>query len=294
MTRMAAFVILQTVLGYEQDELINRNLRSILHPHDVDYVMAHIANPDAEDIDFTARYLKKGYVCVGGTRFTTKVDVKRKVVASHRGDYVWISIKGRRQNMKILGVGRVFEMSDKSDRYGVCTLSARYRRLMRATLSSASPPSSADEFYAKFALNGTCTYVSANVRPMLGFASVDLMMKDMSDFLVAEEAVEIWEQSVQHLDDHTQLRVTHRMRTKCGEYRWLESVMWPFLNPISRAPEFLFGKSRTTVGPFTKTLELIPQIETAPVHQVLPLAHTVHAPRPLTSAFNMLRRAFEG
>lgn len=59
--------LLQTVLGYEQDELVNRNLRSILHPHDVDYVMAHLENADSEDIEFTARYLKKGYVWAGGS-----------------------------------------------------------------------------------------------------------------------------------------------------------------------------------------------------------------------------------
>ena len=49
------------MLGYEQTELLNRNLRTRLHPHDVQHVMAHIENPDAVNIEFVARYQKKKY-----------------------------------------------------------------------------------------------------------------------------------------------------------------------------------------------------------------------------------------
>jgi hypothetical protein len=37
--------------------------------------------------------------------------------------------------------------------------------------------------------------------------------------------------------------------------RWLETVLWPFLNPISGIPEFYFAKSRTATGPFRLATE---------------------------------------
>jgi hypothetical protein len=53
----------------------------------------------------------------------------------------------------------------------------------------------------------------------------------------------------------------------CMHCRWLETVLWPFLNPISGVPEFYFAKSRTATGPFrlaTEPVALAPAPAPAP------------------------------
>lgn len=78
---------------------------------------------------------------------------------------------------------------------------------------------SADEYYAKYALSGTCTYASANVRAVLGFSPEEVVMKDMTELLPAEEAGQIWGETMDSLDGQSQLRVCHRILTNSGEYR---------------------------------------------------------------------------
>jgi hypothetical protein len=44
-------------------------------------------------------------------------------------------------------------------------------------------------------------------------------MKETSQLMDAEECARVWDDQIPRLETRSQLRVTHRMRTKCGEFR---------------------------------------------------------------------------
>lgn len=50
-------------------------------------------------------------------------------------------------------------------------------------------------------------------------APADVIMKEMSQLMVPEECAFVWGEQIHRLETRSQLRVTHRMKTMCGEYR---------------------------------------------------------------------------
>jgi hypothetical protein len=112
----------QPILGFEQSELLGRNLRTLLHPHDSEFVMLHLDNPDAQNIEYCARYLKKKCVrCTGinarAPRLALPADPTVPICS---GEYLWMIVKGRREGTNgaggagqasyVLAVGRVLEL----------------------------------------------------------------------------------------------------------------------------------------------------------------------------------------
>eukprot|EP00124_Ichthyophonus_hoferi_P002671 Ihof_evm3s192 gene=Ihof_evmTU3s192 len=227
------------VLGYEPEELINHNLSSLLHAHDREYVMNIIAEK-ANHFDYVARYQKKNQ------------------------EYVWLAVKGRWETLKLhksfmVGVGR------------------RYESLMPPGEDLGN--TNYAEYLAKYTLNGRCTYIDMNVRAILGFTPEEYFRKPLTELFHHDELGQIWDSAKGFMDDATQFVVTHRLMTKGGRYRWVETTMWPFINPVSHKPEFFFGKTCTALGKFQKRFEShTKKIQTVPVCSSLISGQLKHSP----------------
>lgn len=110
------------------------------------------------------------------------------------GEYIWLNMRGRREGGRgkqpvILAVGRVLELRNNHgyEAYGMClrpydsgegeggrghVRNCGIGLLWGLHAYVTDPASHPDEFDAKYSLNGVCTYVSSNVRAVLGYVAM--------------------------------------------------------------------------------------------------------------------------
>ncbi|XP_037955350.1 aryl hydrocarbon receptor nuclear translocator homolog [Teleopsis dalmanni] len=152
-----------------------------------------------------------------------------------------------------------------------CCLVAIGRLQVTSTASTdMSGSNNQSEFITRHAMDGKFTFVDQRVLNILGYTPTDLLGKICYDFFHPEDQSHMKESFDQVLKQKGQMfSLMYRARAKSGEFIWLRTQAYAFLNPYTDEVEYIVctnssGKTMHSTGHETNTPDQSEHVYVAP------------------------------
>ncbi len=108
---------------------------------------------------------------------------------------------------------------------------------------------------------GRYTYVSPSVKQVLGYSPEDILDSEVYAFIHPEDREETRHKHKMLIKNRRQINHTYRQKNKRGEYRWLESISKPIINPDSGNVDEFLSSTRDVSRRFSLEKQLIQEKE---------------------------------
>ncbi len=83
-------------------------------------------------------------------------------------------------------------------------------------------------------IDGSCEYVTSSCEAMLGYSITKMMYHSPYDFIHCDDTIRVRKRLNRVIYQGVSTSVTYRVKTKAGEYIWLESLVKPIINSLGK------------------------------------------------------------